>query len=188
MTIKPQLYPPGGYNFRESDGSVHSGNSWAHLVRVVAQYRAVRRLPPGNPAKEITEAVCQANPQLCHNGPGELGGGDMEAYYIRVAEWLARVMQKVRHASVRFVDAIKARERAEICRGCPYQKQWMKNCVSCQKSADASQKHILRGRPDAGRGLLGCEILSEDTAVSVHLDDAPKGDPRLPGHCWRKRK
>jgi hypothetical protein len=188
MKIKPQLSPPGGHIFKDAEGVTHQGESWAHLVRVVAQYRALRKMQPGNPAKEITEAVCQANPSLCHNGPGEIGNNDRDAFRIRVAHWVSQIVQKVRHKTLRFVEPIKARERADVCRGCPFQDGWQLNCPGCVRASEALHNQIVGSRPQAGAGLLGCALLSEDTAVNVHLDEPRLNDPRLPAHCWRKVK
>lgn len=188
MNLKPHLSPPGGYKFRDTDGAIHTGDGWAHLVRVVAQYRALRKLPAGDPQREITEAVCQADPKLCHNGPGELGTGDKEAFHLRVVNWVSRMIQFMRSHRLRFVDAIVARERADICRGCPFQDVYTKGCESCSKAAASLQKQVVAGRPEAGRGLLACGILSEDTVISVHLDSERLNNARLPAHCWRKRK
>jgi hypothetical protein len=188
MKLKPHLVPPGGYVFRDAEGVSHQGQSWPHLVRVVAQHRAMRKLAPGDPAKEITEVVCSAHPELCHAGPGVIGEGDKDAYHSRVASWLAKMVGLFRAGRLRYCDAAAARERAEVCRGCRYQDGYQKGCVTCQQSNQAVQDQLLRGRPDAGRGLLGCAVLSEDTAVSVHLDEPRLNKAELPAHCWRKVK
>lgn len=188
MNLKPGIHPPGGYNFVESDGTIHKGDSWAHLARVVAQYRALRKLPAGDPQREITEIVCQVDPKLCHQGPGQLGTGDKDAYHTRVAGWLARLVQRTRSKVQRFVDGIVARERADVCRGCPFQEVHTKGCESCSRASEALRKQIVGDRVAAGRGLLGCALLSEDTVVSVHLEQDPAKDPRLPAHCWRRPK
>lgn len=188
MKIKPGLVPPGGYIFRDSDGVVHRGQNWPHLVRVVAQYRAHARKPPGNPAQEITSAVCAVHPQLCHvKGPSALGSDDKEAYYLRVMSWLTRAAERFRMKTIKYVTPLEAQERADICRRCQFQDVWMKDCPSCQKSADKISAQLTKDRPQVGRGLMGCAVLSENTEVSVHLVEDQVTDSRLPAHCWKKR-
>jgi hypothetical protein len=113
---------------------------------------------------------------------------DRDAFYLRVLNWMLRFVEAKRRGPVPFVDGIAARERAEICRQCPFQHGWEKDCSTCRDSSKAVQRQILEGREDFGRGLLGCLPLSENTAISVHLDEAQVADEKLPAHCWRKKK
>jgi hypothetical protein len=187
MKIKAGLTPRDGYRFRDTDGVVHEGESWAHLVRTVARYRATRGLPPGDPQREITEAVCQSDPKMCHNGPGELGDGDRDAFHLRVMDWVIKRVQLMRSKRLRFVDGIKAGERADTCRACPYQQSFQRGCASCSSSVGALQNQVVGGQAKVSQGLLACAILSEDTHISVHLEEPRLNNLKLPGHCWRKK-
>lgn len=187
MTIKHGIRPNGGYKFRDSDGAVHEGESWAHLVRVVAKYRALRKIPAGDPQKEITEAVCMAEPTVCHKGPGELGDGDRDAFHLRIIAWLTDQMKLNRSHRLKFVDGVVAGERAEICRKCHFQRSFAKGCQSCGNATVSLQAQAMAGHVDVGPDLMGCSLLSEDTKVSVHLDQVRLNNPNLPKHCWRKK-
>ena len=187
MKIKRGLVPKAGYRFRDVDGVVHEGKGWGDLVRVVARYRAMRNLPAGDPQREITEAVCQADPKMCHNGPGELGEGDSNAFHLRVMDWLIRLLNAAKAKRVKFVNGIVAGERAEICRRCPYQQTFAKGCESCNHATGIIQQQIIKDQPQLGRDLFGCALLSEDTQVSIHLDESRLNNPTLPRHCWRRK-
>lgn len=188
MRINTHLTPPKGHVFTDSEGVTHRGESWAHLVRVVAQYRALRALPPGNPHKEITQQVCYNNPRLCmKGGTDSLAGGDKNAYHLRVATWIAKRTEDKRQGRLRYVGTAEAQDRAEVCRQCPFQNEWQKDCRICQKGTVALRKSFVGDRPNSGQGLLGCELLSEDTHVSIHLAQPGVPDARLPKKCWRRK-
>jgi len=111
-----------------------------------------------------------------------------EAFYLRVLNWMLRLVEAKRKGDLPFVDGLVARDRAEICRKCPFQHGWEKNCATCKDSTKAVQRQLVEGRDDFGRGLLGCLILSENTAVSVHLKGDEVSEDKLPANCWRKKK
>lgn len=189
MILNSHLRPPGGYTFTDSDGTSHTGSSWPHLVRLVAQHRALTGMLPGDPAREITAVVCMRDPRLCSAGGRDpLHRVDKEAFYLRVIGWMLKLTETVRRKAVKYVDGITARDRAEICRGCPFQNGWEKDCSSCRESTRAVHRQLIGDRENFGKGLLGCLILSEDTSVSVHLDAEKVSNPNLPERCWRRAK
>lgn len=189
MIINRHIRPPQGYVFTDSDGVTHTADSWPHLVRVIAQYRALNRKPPGDPAREITAVVCMQNPSLCQSGGTDpLERVDREGFYMRVMGWVVRQIDRIRKKELRHVNAIIARERANICRECPFQNGWEKDCSTCRESARVAHRQVLGGSEDMGRGLLGCLVLSEDTSLSVHLEQPAVKDARLPDKCWRRAK
>lgn len=189
MKIKPGLVPKRGYVFTDAEGVTHVGDNWPHLVRVVAQYRAMNRKPPGDPAAEITVMVCSAEPDLCHKkGPSVLESKDKETFFVKIQDWTSRRLMEARRRILRFVKPLDAANRADLCRKCPYQRPWKKGCDSCNKASEAVVKSILGDRPSVGLGLLGCGILEENTELSIHLEQPVSMDDRLPKACWRRRK
>lgn len=61
----PNLFPPSGFIFFDSDGFRHSGNSWKDLERKVREYREMQGIPVGDVKSEIMTQACERNPGYC---------------------------------------------------------------------------------------------------------------------------
>jgi hypothetical protein len=184
--INPNLYPSSGYMFKESDGSRIFGNTWPGVVARVVAYRKRNNLPPGNPGEEVNAQACQNNPGYCieHN---ERARADAQkkhsSFKSQVLTWLNSIT-KIREKA--WVPEETARNRAAVCATCPYNKPLPGGCASCKAAVAEFRKQILGSRFQDGR-LNGCEILTEDLQVGVHLDQTTLDNGGLPGHCWRRR-
>lgn len=198
MKPNPNLYPDGGYQFTDSDGTSHRADSWSSLIRTVTEYRQRNNLPRGKPELEINAQHCAKTPDRCFdptpkpppkprtisvssratgNRPGTLNQ--------RVLLWLSNMIDKVRLNAVARVPDAQAAARARVCMECPRQRSLNESCASCLSGLKAARRAILKGG-SRHQNLLPCNTLGEDTTISVHFDQPRSEDPDLPGACWRR--
>lgn len=182
LVPNPGLYIP--LVFVDADKVEHRGTSWADLILQIARYRKRNHIEPGNPENEVLTQACAKYPDRCveKSGPTKLPAL-VDDLNLRLLAWLVKMDESTR----KLVTDGEARQRAEICKACPRQRDWRSKCGSCAASADALVKDMLAGRP-AGytKDLLGCLALSEDSRLSTWLEQPPVGDANLPVNCWRR--
>jgi hypothetical protein len=166
--INVNLYPKDGYFFIEQDQSMHRGQSWTEVVSRVRSYRKRNQLPPGNP--EQVKA--------------ELRKTSLKG---RVLKWFNTIRKARAEREQQYVSETEAKARALVCANCPHNQPYPSGCGSCKAAVRASREEILGKRVADGR-LNGCNVLGEDSATSVHLDQVRVNDAELPSFCWRKQK
>lgn len=180
--INPHLYV--AIEFEDVDGTQHTAKDWPELADKVEAYRKRRGLPPGSPAKEIVEQVCERHPDRCEN-VGRRGAQPTRKYrkaiHNRILDWVVKFVDKVK-----WVTHDEAARRAAICKSCPRQRDWRGNCSSCRGTVDKIVAGLLQRR--AKFDLRGCNALGEDCRLSVHLDQPGIADEELPDNCWRRAK
>jgi hypothetical protein len=186
MRINVNMYPAGGYSFKESDGSIHKSSSWTGVIKKVTRYRALNHLPPGNPTEEVHAQACSRNPALCYNEkhPTTVQKRTEASLKGRVLAWLSH--RRANPGALSFSDAATAAARANICAGCPFNTPLPEGCSSCRKVVRALRQDIIGGRSQDAR-LHGCAVIGSDIPTAVHLEEQTLPEPALPAHCWRKR-
>jgi hypothetical protein len=104
----------------------------------------------------------------------------------RVTKWFAQMLNLKRKGHLGRVSKDEARRRAEICAGCPMQRDVSSACGACKQSRRSASEAILQGEKRVNTKLRACQILGEDTGLAVHLNLPATGNGDLPGHCWRR--
>jgi hypothetical protein len=187
--INVNLYPKDGYFFIEQDQSMHRGQSWTEVVSRVRSYRKRNQLPPGNPEQEIHDQACKRNESLCHDENPEQVKAELRKTSLkgRVLKWFNTIRKARAEREQQYVSETEAKARALVCANCPHNQPYPSGCGSCKAAVRASREEILGKRVADGR-LNGCNVLGEDSATSVHLDQVRVNDAELPSFCWRKQK
>lgn len=186
-TINPNIFPKGGFQFLESDGTRIIGKSWNGVVSRVVNYRKRAGLPPGNPEDEVVAQACQQNPVLCRQDNGVREAQvKRSSLKVRVLLWLSVLRGKRDKEPLEFVPEGDSRNRTLVCVGCPKNIEIGDGCSSCKAALAESRKDLLGGRRSDKR-LNSCLVLGEDTHVSIWLESQSVIDGDLPGHCWRRR-
>lgn len=184
MKPKKHLLPPGGFWFREKDGTEIRANSWDGVVRLVANYRRRNRLEPGAPEHEVLAQAAARSPEYFANGDMSRPKPNLKA---RVFEWLShfrRLRDRAEH--IRLVDDGLVNARAAVCINCPHHTNVAGGCGSCKRALAGLRSVILKGRtPDVRLGA--CAVIANDLQVGTMLDEPTLDAPNLPGHCWRRR-
>lgn len=189
MRIRVNIFPPGGYRFTESDGTLILGKSWREVTAKVIAYRKRAGLSAGDPAKEVNDQHCAGNPGNCYPASPDV----QTAKALKVATLRSRLLawfSQIRKAGVQreFVSAELAQQRANTCLGCPQNQSLPNGCGSCKKAVQELRNDVIGGRAADGRLVNhGCNILGEDLATAVWLDRITVDNSELPSFCWRRR-
>jgi hypothetical protein len=186
MTINPNLPPKSGYFFRDSDGVRHFADSWGGVIARVKAFRKRRGISEGDVAAEVIAQACSREPILCQPGSGEAHAAAVRKTTLksRILSWLLAVKQ---NTEKRFVEQSLARQRADICARCPRQVPLPGGCASCTNTVIALRRDIVGPERFLDGRLTECDVLSEDTQITVHIEMQALENSELPAHCWRKR-
>ena len=181
LEFNPNLYPPDGYVFTESDGTKHRGDSWRNLKEKIVRYRAANNFPPGDPDGEITIQYCSRVPSFCRsNNPQPVQIGP--TFNAVVIGWLSRVLRM----KLPRVDDVEAARRAAICARCPAQRSLNMTCGSCLVEIDKLRRAVLDGADPLHKNLQPCSVLGEDCSTAVHVQQ-PAASASAPPECWRTK-
>jgi len=186
-SINPNLYPHDGRFFIDSDGARISGDTWAGVIRRVEGYRRRQGRPVGDVAAEVTAQACQRNPVICTEDNAaykqELRKSSLKS---RVLAWFSAFIHQVQSSPPTFSSENDARNRANVCAGCPLNTALPDGCSSCKAALNEMRKSVIGGRFQDQR-IHACNALSEDLNTVVWIEQTTVENPALPGHCWRKR-
>jgi hypothetical protein len=188
LSFNPNLYPDGGWWFKDAEGTKHKANSFDNLVKTVIEYRQRRAQDVGNPTQEITVQLCGRHRGFCKDThpPGpmpETPNGNLMAKILNFMGWL---IQEKRLGHIRLIDRNVALARANICAQCPRQRALPTTCGSCKSSVATSRRGILDGNDPVHQGIAVCSALEEDVCTVVHLAVPQRHDETLPAACWRR--
>lgn len=186
LRLRLNVSPKDGYIFKETDGSRHSAESWAALVKRIIRYRALNKLPPGDPLGEITfQAGARDSSSVYNDDPVTRRQTIKASTKGRVLAWFAELRKKKKAGPLLFTDGGVMTARASICVTCPLHTELPGGCGSCKKIVKEFRKEILGDRGQDGR-VHACAHLGTDIPTAAWLDEPPLDD--VPAHCWRKRK
>lgn len=185
MTINPNIFPKTGHFFKDAEGVRHFADSWSGVIARVIAYRKRRGQPVGDVKGEVTAQACAREPVMCHDDDGRHAAAVRRtSLKARILTWLQAVRG---NTEKRFVDEGLARQRADICAKCPKSVPLPGGCASCTNVVNALRREIIGpGRFLDGR-LNECDVLNEDTPVTVHIDMIAVDNSELPANCWRRR-
>lgn len=187
MTLNPNIFPKGGFWFKDSDGSTIHGDTWPGVAARLKRYRERQGRPVGDPMGEVIAQACQREPVICvQDNPAydhQIKRGNLKG---RVLTWLAQVQARSAKGEVQFVSDATRNDRVNTCAGCPFNKELPGGCATCKAAVEESRKHIIGGRPVDHRNHA-CDVLGEDVPVSTWIESIAEDRGDLPAHCWRKR-
>lgn len=185
--INPNIYPKDGYFFKESDGTVHRGQSWKAVINRVIAYRRRQNRPVGNVTEEVVSQACSRSPNLCHEDSGRgqvlLTQSSLRTRVLSWLNWLRQVKDK---GELSYVDEPLHDARADVCSRCPMDKSLPSGCGSCQRALKELHAMLVGGRKGDGR-FDACPILGEYLPVSTWVNQETVANPALWVECWRKR-
>lgn len=174
------MYPGNtGWQFADPSGAVLVGGSRAELIARVAHFRALNKLPAGDPESEVDAYICSHNAKICDHVP--LTAAPQKSLSKRVLAWLGAYAGA--HGAP--VGSAQASARASICSGCPHAVAYSINCSGCRGGALEVRAALLRKAPREATGAPGgCMHYGWDNAAAVGFEHAP--DPGAPQACWRR--
>ena len=183
--INPNIYPHGGYSFKDEDGSKHVADSWAGVEKRVAAYRKRQGKPFDRVHEEVIAQACSRTPVLCVEDNGVTQAKQREvSLKTRVLTWLGRLRGE--NEGLRYVDAGMHAARTDVCIRCPRDKSLPEGCSSCRSALNALREEIVGKRGTDSR-IVACPVLGEYLPVSTWLDSQAVDNSGFPAECWRKR-
>jgi hypothetical protein len=188
MHINPNIYPHDGFVFKDSDGTTHSGDSWAGVIVRVQNYRRRQGGPVDSVESEVIFQACLKNPILCKEDNGiTRAARKIVSLKGRVLQWLNALRGVKEKEGLRYVDPDMHAARTDVCVRCPLNKSMTEGCSSCKAALDSLRDELVgrRGRTDAR--ITACPVLGEYLPVSTWIDVPTEVNADLPAECWRKR-
>lgn len=185
--INPNMYPKGGYQYKDPDGSVFAADSWAGVIKRVEAYRKRQGKPTDTAHDDVITQACQKNPVLCSEknlaNEAQLRHTSLKS---RVLQWLGRVRAVREKSPLTFVsDALHA-ARCDVCRRCSKNTGMPEGCGSCRVALKALAEDCI-GRREISGIVTACIMTGEYLPVATWIDVPTIPNPELPGECWRKR-
>jgi hypothetical protein len=186
QNINSNVYPKGGYVYKDADNVVHTGASWPGVIAKVRLYRERRGQPAGDVAAQVINQACQANPGLCRQETAEYRAQlNKTTLKTKTLRWLTDLRTRATTEPLAFVTDEERKQRAGICAACPLNQSLPEGCGSCVKALHELRKGSIGDRFVDGR-LHSCGVLGEDLSAAVHLDQVRFNHSELPANCWRK--
>lgn len=188
------LYPPGGWQYRHSDGEEFFGQNREELTIKLVEY-LLRRGDPTEGADDLIDAfICASRPSICAE--------ERQVNLRRVTSPTAELAAKIGHFLALCVKTQKqkvngiprvspdiARARAKICQQCPANREWAVTCKVCEESVKHASDFVAKAGPriaeDKLAGLKGCSKFGYHlpTAIRIAFE---KFEDSAPAHCWRR--
>jgi len=186
--INPNVFPKGGYLFREQDGSIHSADGWDGVIARVKAYRKRQGKSTASVGKEVIEQACLRNPVLCVEDNGTTQREQKKASLKTIVlQWLMVKKRQKEAQELRFVPRELHEARTDVCIRCPADKGMPGGgCGSC-KAALVEMREAVVGNKVTDSRITACPFLGEYLPVSTWLDDQAVANSDLPRECWRKR-
>ncbi len=193
VRFNENLYPDGGWYFKDSDGVTHRGSSFKSLINTVREYRARNKFEAGDPEVEITTQLCGRNPGYCNDTTPRIPEpksvrlkSSVSHLGQKVMSWMTFMIQEKRRGRISRVPQSEAKRRAGICARCPRQHAFPLACGACKLSVKTSERGLLDNQAPVHDGIETCSILHEQTSTSVHFNLPSSDNPELPENCWRR--
>ena len=187
--INPNMYPHGGFYFKEADGTTHAADSWDGVISRVKRYRKRQGKPTDTVDTEVIFQACVRNPTLCVEDNGVTRAKQLEASLkTRVLTWLTRVrrVKEKNSEALRFVDPGLHDARTDVCIRCPMDKSLPEGCGSCRQALKSLQEEIVGSRQTDSRATA-CPVLGEYLPVSAWIEQIAVPNDALWAECWRKK-
>jgi hypothetical protein len=192
MNFNPNIPPPNGYVFRDTDGTLHKATSWRALERKVIAYRNQIGGNTNDVWDEILRQVCETTPAYCRkdgerSAPSETR--DMgKSHKGKIIRFLGMVASAKQNNHLRYVSDAEAQERAKKCQGCPHRTHVDIGCQSCKNTITGLRKQCLGNIVSRAPALGLCGLSEADLPVAIHIVEQADNDGRLPRYCWRRPK
>lgn len=187
LSLNPNLWPDGGWWFRDADGVKHTANSFANLNKTVIEYRQRRGIPVGDATQEIMVQICGRNRGFCKDANfAPIPNTPNTNLMAKILNFMGWLLQEKRLGHIGLIDRNVALARAHICAQCPRQIGLPTSCGGCAASVATSRRAILDGQEPVHQGIAVCSALQEDVCTVVHLAVPQRHDESLPPECWRR--
>lgn len=188
LVFNPNLYPTGGWFFKDANGVRHTASGFNALINTVTQYRHRNGFPLGDPYAEVTAQLCSRAQNFCKdsNQVAVPPGGRVPAHLgQKLLDRLGALVREKRFGRIKKVPDAEAQRRAEICANCPKQTALPLTCGACITDVEKMRRGVLERDP-IHQGIQACIVWQDDLQTAVHLETGGSDHSELPSFCWRR--
>jgi hypothetical protein len=188
MQVETGIVMPGGWHFIQNNAKI-SGLDYFDLLTNVQQWRLENHLPVGDVKLEVDAFICNTYPLQCHDTTEVPASITFVPQNNSKLEALTQWYVTTRAKNPIIVFQTQAEQRAEICVGCPFNREWKNSCPACVSNVERMGAFMRQGRDVSQFRKLGqCSVLSQDNRTAVWLGDnaLDKSSDVIP-NCWLKQ-
>lgn len=189
----PNTAPPDGYFFIAKTGTRIDGWDLTELIARVSEHYAWKGITFGSRDElraEIERQICSGLPPgHCRAEPGE----NYEPFIDRSRDFTKESVMAASAATLewiktrKFVSPEESFRRAEICRGCRFNRpspSWV-----CSTLCNLLTSLVPEGRRENGLSICGicsCSTLAKSLAPAEVIEASNAGrNLRFPAYCWQ---
>jgi len=191
---KRNATPPGGWKYKQKETGlwIDDNTSLEKLAVKVSAHRKYKEIEPS----DLESVTSDIETQICMrlDGDGCVGEGDVykdQGFNLKLSniESASKSLLKFMEMGGEFADPNEAGIRAEICRGCPFNRP-AKSCL-CNKFMKVVNDLVLKkGSPREGLdicGICGCSLQAKTNVPMEVVKKSNEGKNfKYPEWCWQK--
>jgi hypothetical protein len=196
MNIDKGRILPSGWHYKDPSGyRIPLKGELPNPQEVIAalmEYRLENNIEVGSPEGDLEEYVCSTFPTWCRREAGTPqpiqtvpGRRNVDL----VIGWANHLYVHV--GRLQLIPQKEAEERANICKNCPMQMEWSRDCPPCVTSAQRLLSILRQGKDTAvaqNGEVRGCQVYGWDNRTACHIDKQhlPPPNPNAPPACWMR--
>jgi hypothetical protein len=183
--------PPGGWRYLQPGTNVwFYENNWDLLVSKVQTHRKYKDIEVGDVSADIQAQICMS---MTNGECRPVGDEEMRPVIDRTSRLTPDMVMSLSKGLLSFilrgatwVDKEEADRRAEICRGCPFNKPAA--LCSCSAAYQTINKVVPAERIPAGIDVCmacGCSLKAKVNLPIEVVADSLQKDQQFPSFCWQ---
>lgn len=195
------MIPPGGWTYRErATGHWFVADSRAILIKDVVAHREYKGLPTDTAEHDIEEQICLRLDdrwcRACDEGEryepviDRTKGLTTEMAFAAnraIISFIKGAIVALFTGKSAFVDPEVRKARADICRGCPFNKPL--NGCSCQEAYKVIEKLIPEKKQEPGVHICascGCSLQAKINMPDAVIRESMAPGMTFPPWCWQR--
>ncbi len=189
--------PPGGWRYVQPDTAQRfESDTFEDLVRQVTTHRNYKGLDVTDVGRDIQRQLCLSlSTEHCTPEPGEsyapvrdLTSELTTSKAVSLSKAVVGALAKVATGESPLVDRETAEARAQVCRGCPFNKS-AKLC-SCSAVYLSIEAAVPKDRRPAGVSVCmacGCSLVAKVNLSQEVIEGSLPEGLTLPPWCWQRK-
>ena len=192
----PTIVPPQGRLIYDKDGEHVESMTREGLINDLTELRLANGKEIGDPERAVDQVLVGV---VGYSSPIPVQAIEPKPHprarlIDKVNSWLMN--QYSRRGTLKFVNALEANRRANICVKCPRNKPWEDSCRTCNAHSKAAiRRNVVvlsqNKKTKVHENLFACSATGQENKLAVFLDPAclerrERFIDNLPQFCWLK--